>query len=159
MQEALSPGALFNSVAAAWSLAANLSQPLFDGGQLSARRRAAIDAYKVALARYRATILGAFAQVSDRLEALANDAAELRAQESAMRIAVASRNLARRSYSVGYTGVLEVIDAERQTARARLGLARARARQLMDTAALFEALGAPGLTAQATSIAGRNPTK
>ncbi len=151
MQEALTPGGLFNSVAAAWSLAANLSQPLFDGGQLSARRRAAIDAYKAALARYHATILGAFAQVSDRLEALANDAAELRAQHTAIRISVASRQLARRSYSVGYTGVLAVIDAERQTARAELGLSRARARQLMDTAALFEALGAPGLSPRTTA--------
>jgi NodT family efflux transporter outer membrane factor (OMF) lipoprotein len=147
MQEALTPGGLFNSVAAAWSLAANLSQPVFDGGQLSARRRAAIDAYKVALARYHATILAAFAQVSDRLEALANDAAELRAQRSAIRISIASRNLARRSYSVGYTGILAVIDAERQTARAELGLTRAKAHQLTDMAALFEALGAPGLDA------------
>ena len=150
MQEALTPGGLFNSVAAAWSLAANLSQPVFDGGQLSARRRAAIDAYKVALARYHATILAAFAQVSDRLEALANDAAELRAQHHAIRISIAARHLARRSYSVGYTGILAVIDAERQTSRAELGLTRARAHQLMDMAALFEALGAPGLDPRAT---------
>jgi NodT family efflux transporter outer membrane factor (OMF) lipoprotein len=150
MQEALTPGGLFNSVAAAWSLAANLSQPVFDGGQLSARRRATIDAYKVALARYHATILAAFAQVSDRLEALANDAAELRAQHHAIRISIAARHLARRSYSVGYTGILAVIDAERQTSRAELGLTRARAHQLMDMAALFEALGAPGLDPRAT---------
>ena len=158
MQEALTPGGLFNSVAAAWSLAANLSQPVFDGGQLSAKRRAAIDAYKVALARYHATILHAFAQVSDRLEALANDAAELRAQRKATRISIASRNLARQSYSVGYTGILDVIDAERQTARAELGLARARARQLTDTAALFEALGAPGLAPQTTHVEQANRT-
>ncbi|MGC8536123.1 MAG: efflux transporter outer membrane subunit [Rhizomicrobium sp.] len=159
MQEALTPGGLFNSAAAAWSVAANLTQPLFDGGQLSARRRAAIDAYKAALARYHATILDAFAEVSDRLEALAHDTEELRAQEKATRISIASRNLARESYSVGYTGILDVIDAERQTARAELGLARARARQLTDTAALFEALGAPGLAPQVTQGVHANPTR
>ncbi|MDE2466366.1 MAG: efflux transporter outer membrane subunit, partial [Alphaproteobacteria bacterium] len=148
-QEALTPGGLFNSVAAAWSMAANLSQPLFDGGQLSAARRAAIDSYKAALAQYRQTILSAFAQVSDRLEALANDAEEVRAQRAATQTALASRNLARRSYSVGYSGILDVIDAERQAARAELGLSRAKTKQLMDTAALYEALGAPGLVHEA----------
>ena len=159
MQEALTPGGLFNSAAAAWSLAANLSQPLFDGGQLSARRRAAIDGYKVALAHYHATILAAFAQVSDRLEALANDANEVRAQLRATRISIASRNLARRSYSVGYTGILSVIDAERQTARAELGLTRAKAKQLMDIAALYEALGAPKLATRVGSTPEANPVK
>ncbi len=159
MQEALTPGGLFNSAAAAWSLAANLSQPLFDGGQLSARRRAAIDGYKVALAHYHATILAAFAQVSDRLEALANDANEVRAQLRATSISIASRNLARRSYSVGYTGILSVIDAERQTARAELGLTRAKAKQLMDIAALYEALGAPKLATRIGSTPGANPVK
>lgn len=140
-QEALTPGGLFNGVAAAWSMAAKLTQPIFDGGQLSANRRAAVADYKAALASYRQTILTAFGQVSDQLQALSNDADEVKTQRAAVKSAVASRDLARRSYKDGYSGILDVIDAERQAARAELGLSRAQAQRLRDTVALYEALG------------------
>ncbi len=73
-QQALTPGELFNSIANAYSLAANLTAPIFNGGRLSAEKRAAIDNYKAMLALYRQTILTAFGDVGDRLQALANDA-------------------------------------------------------------------------------------
>jgi NodT family efflux transporter outer membrane factor (OMF) lipoprotein len=140
-QQALSPGLLFNSVANAWSIAANLSQPLFDGGQLSAERRGAIDNYHATLAIYRQTILGAFADVADQLQALSNDADTLRAQGDAERTASVALDLARQSYAVGNSGILDVIDAERRLAQARQGLARATAQRLLDTAQLYLALG------------------
>jgi NodT family efflux transporter outer membrane factor (OMF) lipoprotein len=140
-QQALTPGGLFNGMATAWSLAASLSQPLFDGGQLNAQRRAAIDGYQAALADYRQVILTAFGQVADRLQALANDADQLRAQSEAERTAAASLDLARRSYAVGNSGILDVVDAERNLAQARLGLSRAKAQRLLDTAQLYLAFG------------------
>jgi NodT family efflux transporter outer membrane factor (OMF) lipoprotein len=146
-QEALTPGGLFNSVAAAWSLAANLTQPLFDGGQRSAKRRAAVDAYKAALATYRQTIVKAFGDVADRLQALANDAARVRAQTEAVQSATASLDLQRQSYAVGNSGILDVIDAQRSAAQAEIGLARAKAQRLMDTAQLYMALGGNPLPA------------
>jgi NodT family efflux transporter outer membrane factor (OMF) lipoprotein len=140
-QEALTPGLLFNSVSAAWSVAASLTQPLFDGGQLSAQRRAAIDGYKAALATYRQTILTAFGEVADRLQALANGAEQVRAEQAAARTAEDALDLARRSYAVGNSGILDVIDAERRLAQARLGLSQAQAQRLLDTARLYLALG------------------
>ena len=74
------------------------------------------------------------------LQALANDADQLRSQEEAVRTAVSALDLARRGFTLG-TGIIDVIDAQRQFAQAELGLARARARRLMDTAQLYLALG------------------
>ena len=140
-QQALTPGGLFNSAAAAWAIAANLTQPLFDGGQLSAQRRAAIDGYQASLASYQQVVLTAFGEVADSLQALANDADQVRAETEAERTAAAALDLARRSYAVGNSGILDVIDAQRRLAQARLGLSRARAERLVATAQLFVALG------------------
>jgi NodT family efflux transporter outer membrane factor (OMF) lipoprotein len=145
-QQALRPGGLFNSVSAAWSLAANLTQPLFDGGQLKAQRRAAIDGYQASLASYRQIILTAFGQVADSLQALANGSDQLRAESEAESAAVAALDLARRSFAAGNSGILEVIDAQRRLSQARLGLSRAKAQRLLDTARLYIALGGTPIT-------------
>jgi NodT family efflux transporter outer membrane factor (OMF) lipoprotein len=140
-QQALTPGLLFNSVGNAWSLAANITQPIFDGGRLSAERRAAIDNYKAMLASYRQTILTAFGDVADRLQAVANDADRQQAQHAAVQTAAESLDLARRSFQAGNSGILDVIDAERRYAQAQLGLARAQSQRLLGIAQLYLALG------------------
>ncbi len=145
-QQALTPGGLFNSIANAYALAANISQPIFNGGRLSAERRAAIDNYKAALAIYRQTILIAFGDVGDRLQALTNDADRVRAETAAADTAAQALDLARRSYAAGNSGILDVIDAQRRNAQAQLGLARASAQRLMDTAQLYLALGGSPVT-------------
>lgn len=140
-QQALTPRGLFDGVALAWSVAANLTQPLYNGGRLKAERRAAIDGYQAALADYRQVVLRSFGEVADRLQALSNDDDQFTSQTVAAQTAAASRDLARRSYSVGNSGILDVLDAERFTAQAQLGLARAKAQRLLDTARLYMALG------------------
>ena len=140
-QQALSPGGLFDAGGNAWAMAAGLTAPLFDGGTLRARRRAAIDTYRASLADYQRTLLEAFAQVADVLRALQNDDAEVRAQLAARRTAADALALMRTSYREGAVGVLSVIDAERQLNRSELELVRARAQRLQDTALLYLALG------------------
>jgi NodT family efflux transporter outer membrane factor (OMF) lipoprotein len=140
-QQALTPGGLFNSVNNAWSIAANLTQPIFDGGRLSAQKRAAVDNYQAQLASYRQTILTAFGDVADQLQALANDADRLRAQAEAAQTAAQSLDLARKSYQAGNSGILDVIDAERRFAQAELGLSRAKTQRLSDTVQLYLAAG------------------
>jgi len=126
---------------AAWSLAAGVLQPVFDGGQLSAERRAAIQRYNASLASYRQTVLNALGQVADLMQALANDADALRAQEEAVQTAARAVDLQRDSFRLGNTGVLDVIDAQRRFAQGQLGVSRARAQRLIDTARLYVALG------------------
>jgi NodT family efflux transporter outer membrane factor (OMF) lipoprotein len=66
---ALDPGHLFNPTSLIWSIAAGLAQPIFDGGLREAERLAALDAFKAAAADYWQTVLDAFRQVADILEA------------------------------------------------------------------------------------------
>lgn len=140
-QQALTPGQLFDSVSNAYSLAAGLTQPIFAGGRLAAQKRAAVDHYKQQLAVYRQTVLTAFGDVSDRLQALANDADRVKAQAAAADTAAQSLDLARRSYEAGNSGILDVIDAERRHAQAELNLAHATAQRLTDTAQFYLAMG------------------
>jgi NodT family efflux transporter outer membrane factor (OMF) lipoprotein len=139
-QQALTPGNFFEG-AAAWSVAANLTAPLYDGGRLRAERRAALHGYQAALADYRQVILHSFGEVADSMQALSNDEEQFNSQAVAAQTASTARDLARRSYAVGNSGILDVLDAERSTAQAQLGLSRAKAQRLIDTARLYMALG------------------
>ena len=141
MQEALTGGGLFKSAANAWSLAAGLTAPIFDGGTLSAEKRAAEHAYQAALAQYRQTIIQAFGQVADTLTALQYDDEAIAAQQQAVDTGNASMQLARQSYQAGNTGILQILDAERLLNQAQLGLIRAQNQRYQDTVKLLVALG------------------
>ncbi len=146
-QEALKPENLFDVSANAWSLAAGLTAPIFNGGSLRAKKRASEQAYKEALVNYRQVVIESFGQVADVLKALEHDAEQVSAEKHALETAQASLRLARLSYRAGNIGVLRVLDAERLFNQARLGLTRSRIRQYQDTALLFLALGggSPGI--------------
>jgi outer membrane protein TolC len=79
--------------------------------------------------------------VADGLQALTDDEEQFNSQTVAAQTAASARDLVRRSYTVGNSGILDVLDAERSTAQAQLGVARARAQRLADTARLYRALG------------------
>lgn len=132
---------LFDAETTAWNLAAGLSAPLFNGGALSARRRAAEAAYDVAAAQYRATVLTAFQNVADSLRALDADAAALKAQAEAESLAAESLALATQQYKLGGISYLVLLDAQRSYQQAHVALVQAQAARYADTAALFQALG------------------
>src|SRR5439155_24481297 len=112
-QEALTAGTLFAGSSTIWSLASGLTAPIFEGGALAAQRRAAIHAYEAALASYRQTVLQAFAQVADVLQALAHDAELVADQRHALDVAGRSRALQRLSYREGKADLPALLDAER----------------------------------------------
>ncbi len=132
---------LFGAGTSVWNLGAGLLQPIFRGGELTAKRRAAIAAYEQAEAQYRDTVLQAFGNVADVLRALETDAKTLQAQANAEAAAKASLDLARKQYELGALSYLALLNAERQHQQARIGLVQARAARYADTAALFQALG------------------
>jgi NodT family efflux transporter outer membrane factor (OMF) lipoprotein len=142
-QQALSPGKLFDASSTAWSLIAGLTQPLFDGGTLRAQRRAALDALQASADRYQQVVLDSFGQVADLLDALEHDAQLVAAQANARDTADASLELARQSYRAGNSGVLQVLDAQRERQRAELGFLKAQERQYLDTIQLLLAVGGP----------------
>jgi NodT family efflux transporter outer membrane factor (OMF) lipoprotein len=152
-QQSLKADQLFDRANNAWSLISGLTAPIFDGGTLRAEKRAAVEAMHASAADYEQTVLEAFAQVADLLEALDHDAEQLDAQAQAQQAAQSSLDLARASYREGNAGVLLVLDAERSYQRARLGYVRAVVQRYVDTVQLFLALGgtSPGAPAAVTS--------
>jgi NodT family efflux transporter outer membrane factor (OMF) lipoprotein len=156
-QQSLKPDQLFDRASNAWSIISGLTAPIFDGGTLRAEKRAAVDAMRASAAHYEQTVLEAFAQVADLLEALDHDAEQLDAQAQAQQAAQSSLDLARESYREGNAGVLLVLDAERSYQQARLGYVRAVVQRYMDTVQLFLALGgtSPGAP---VAVASSQPT-
>jgi NodT family efflux transporter outer membrane factor (OMF) lipoprotein len=138
---ALDPGHLFNPASLVWSIAAGLAQPIFDAGLREAERQAALDDFKGAAADYRQTVLDAFRQVADILQALDHDAVLLAAQRHALDLATESVRLQRLSYAGGTTGILDLLDAQRQYQQARLGYVRAEAQRFRDAVQLLVAMG------------------
>jgi len=132
---------LFSPGATVWSLGAGLTQPIFRGGELLHRRRAAVAAYDTAAAQYRGTVIGAFQNVSDVLQALQVDAAAVRAQLEAERAAAENFNIAQNRFQSGATSFITMLDAQRTYQQARVALVQAQAARYADTAALFVALG------------------
>ncbi|MYN16763.1 efflux transporter outer membrane subunit [Rugamonas sp. FT107W] len=124
-----------------WSIAANLLAPVFNGHTLAAQRDAAIDAYAAQLGSYRQTVLQAFGQVADVLEALRHDAALEQAQANALALARKTLDLTQQSYLVGEASLLDLLQAQRLYQQARLGNARARGQRVADSAQLFIVMG------------------
>ena len=138
---------------AIWSIGAGLLQPLFHGGELEARRRAAVAAYDQADAQYRQTVLLAFQNVADALRALEADARALKAQADATAFARETLDLTQRQYQLGGTGIIALLIAQQQFQLERLNLVTAQSARYADTAALFQALGGGWWNADAAPVA------
>ncbi len=132
---------LFGPTANVWSVGASVLQPLFHGGELTARRRAAIAAYDQAAAQYRETVLRAFQNVADALRALDIDARTLRMQAEAASVARDTLELTQKEFRYGASNYLNLLNAERQYQQTRISLVQSQAQRYADTAALFQALG------------------
>jgi NodT family efflux transporter outer membrane factor (OMF) lipoprotein len=136
-----------------WSLGAGLTTPLFEGGTLYYRRRAAAEAFQTAAAQYRQTVITAFQNVADALRALQSDAEAVASEAAAERAAADSLEASRRQFHQGAISYLSLLTAENTYQQARLSLVQAEATRFADTAALFQALG--GGWWNRTDIAGR----
>lgn len=138
-QTALSPDGLFNSTGTGWNLASGLTAPLWNGGTLRAKVRQAEAEARRAETRYRATVLKAFVEVADGLEAVSASESELRLRQTALATAEENLRLARRAYDLGSLRLLDVLDAQRQANGARQAFARVQGQRLLAYADLFAA--------------------
>jgi NodT family efflux transporter outer membrane factor (OMF) lipoprotein len=138
---ALEAGKMFSDGAGFWTLAGSLTQPIFQGGALLHKERAARAAYLQAAEQYRSTVLTAFQNVADTLHALQQDASGLSAAAEARDAATVTLDLAQKQFQTGYTGYVPLLSAEQTYQQALLNLIQAQANRFADTAALFQALG------------------
>jgi NodT family efflux transporter outer membrane factor (OMF) lipoprotein len=144
-----------------WSLGLNASAPLFHGGTLAARQHEAEERYRQSAASYRSTVIAAFVEVADALQALQHDAENYDAHSVALAAARASRDLTLEQYQAGKYTELEVLTAEQQYEQAALTQVQADAQRFTDTAELFRALGGGWRNAQRdpAELAGAASTK
>lgn len=124
-----------------WTLADSPTQPIFKGGTLLHKEKAARDAYEQAADQYRSTVLTAFQNVADSLNALEQDSAALKAASAAKDAASTTLDLTKRQLESGQADYLAVLSAEQGDQQAVINLVQAQANRYADTAALFQALG------------------
>lgn len=132
---------LFKSGNGFWSVASGLTQPVLEGGTLLHRKRAAEAEYDQAAAQYRATVITAFQNVADTLQALQYDADGLQAAVVAECATKKSLDIARRQLELGDISNLALVIFEQAYQQAVINRVQAQANRFADTAALFQSLG------------------
>ncbi|HUH58602.1 MAG TPA: efflux transporter outer membrane subunit [Candidimonas sp.] len=138
--QALTTGALFGGGSLLWGLAGQVAQPLFAPG-LPAQTRAALAGFDVAAANYQSVVLNGLRDVADVLRSLENNAQRLVSLRAADVAAQASLEVLQRQYGLGAVSYLEVLTASRQAQNVRFELIAGQAQRLVDTVALFRAMG------------------
>jgi multidrug efflux system outer membrane protein len=134
-------GNLFNTGTRIWSIGANLAGPILDFGRNKARTEQAEAQARQAAAQYQRSVENAFRDVADALSNVrlaADQETDLRDQADQARNAL---RLSQLRYQNGYSGYLEVLDAQRTLNQALLAFIRNRQAYLSYTVDLMNALG------------------
>ena len=124
-----------------WNLVGNVTQPIFEGGTLLHRKRAADEALKQAAAQYQNSVITAYQNVADTLHASLSDADALAANVRGENAAKVTYDLTLRQMQTGYVNYLTLLSAETAYQQALLNRVQAQATRYGDTVALFQALG------------------
>jgi NodT family efflux transporter outer membrane factor (OMF) lipoprotein len=135
LAETFTPGTGF------YTLAASVTQPLFDGFTLYNKQKAAEAALEQADAQYRTTVIIAFQNVADALRGLQTDARAVRAAVKSEDAAKASLDVVQSQLAAGQVSQLALLNAQQTYLTASIVRVQAEANRLADTVALFMALG------------------
>ena len=132
---------LFDAGNGFWNLGASITQPLFDGGSLKHKQRAAEASYRQAAATYRGTVIEALQNMADVLHAVDADARTLQAAQRAEQAAARSLAIAQHQLTLGDISESALLNAQLAWQQARIALVQAQAGRYADTVALFQAVG------------------
>ena len=110
--ESTNVGTLIQGPSALWSLGAQATELLFDAGKRRAITDQARHNYEAQASTYRATVLGAFNEVEDRLSDLRVLQEESTTEQRAVAAAQRSLDLSNQRYKGGATSYLEVLIAD-----------------------------------------------
>jgi multidrug efflux system outer membrane protein len=139
--QSVSSGTLFDWPSRFWAVGASLALPLFDGGQRSAGVRAARARYEETVARYRQTVLKAFAEVEDQLAAQRLLQEQLDGETAAWVSARRQLEIAQNRYRCGLVSYLQVTSAQSAALDHERMVVRLRGQQLAACVALVKSLG------------------
>ncbi len=132
---------LFSAGSAAWALGLSAAQVLFNAGATTARVDGAQAAHEQAVARYRQTVLVAFADVEDQLAATRVLTAQQTLRQHASVAADQVEQQVLNRYRAGQVSFTEVINAQATALSARRTLVQAMADRQTTAVALIQSLG------------------
>jgi len=132
---------LFSGSRNVWSLAGQVTQPIFTGGRLKSNVRFTQAQRDFLLVDYQRTIQAAFREVSDALIAY-QKLREVRTQRTFLVETLRDRSrLSYLRYTGGVATLLDALDADRELFEAERSLALARRDELLSVVQLYKALG------------------
>jgi NodT family efflux transporter outer membrane factor (OMF) lipoprotein len=132
---------LFGSGTSFWNIGAAITAPIFDGGTLKHRQRAAEATYRQAAEQYRSTVMSALQNMADSMHAVEIDADAMVTASRAERAAARSFAIAQRQYALGDISMVALLTAQVTYRQAELTLIQARTARYADSVALFQAVG------------------
>jgi NodT family efflux transporter outer membrane factor (OMF) lipoprotein len=135
--------ALSSPASAVWGVGGALTQPLFHGGALRAKKRQYQATYEAAVSQYQQTVLSAFKNVADTLVSLDEDANTVAQTQRAESAARETKSDTESRYKLGSTPFYATLTAGQQFESAHVQTVRARAARLQDTATLLDSMGDP----------------
>jgi len=134
-------GSLFSGPAGMWTVAAGLTEPVFDAGRIRSTVRLAEAQQQEAVLVYQQTIQQAFREVADELVAYRKTREFRLQQELLTQSAQDAARLSESRYQGGATSYLEVLDSNTRYFSAELSLAQAELGELEALVQLYRALG------------------
>ena len=124
-----------------WSVAANVTGPVFQGGRLYGEYRQAKASWEEAKLHYQETALNAFQEVSDALISQQKLVAVRQQQELAVAAYRDAVTVSRERYLAGKASYLDVLQSQQQLFPAENSLAQTELNQLLQIVQLYTALG------------------
>lgn len=146
--ETANPGTWIQGPSSLWSLGGSAAELLFDAGRRHAITEQARHAYDQDVANYRETVLNAFQEVEDNLEAIRIYQQETISQQAAVAAAERSLVLSTSRYKGGVTTYLEVLIAQNAQLTNQRTEADLVTRQFVSSVQLIRALGGGWDTSQ-----------
>ncbi|QBI00617.1 efflux transporter outer membrane subunit [Pseudoduganella albidiflava] len=134
-------GGLFSASNSLWSLGLSAAQTLFDAGAIAARVEQTRAARDAAIARYRQTVLAAFADVEDQLAATRALAQQQELRRQASEAADQVEQQMENRYRAGQVNYTEVVSAQVTALSARRALIQVQADRQTTAVALIQSLG------------------
>lgn len=124
-----------------YSLAAQLTQPIFEGGLLRGQLEYAQAVYREDLQDYQKTALSAFSDVENALDGVRETAMASDEQAQSSRSAQTGADMAQEGFHAGTTTILDVLNAEGALITADQSAAQAETARLQALVSLYDALG------------------
>jgi len=132
---------LFSGPALLWSIAASVTQPIFDGGRIQSQIDAEQARQQQANASYRKTVAGAYFDLREAYAALDHTQQAYQSEASRVASLARARAIAVTGFGAGAISYLDVLDAERNLYQAQLSRVDAHRDRMSAQVAIYKALG------------------